>query len=797
MAEETYGAIQFGEFRKYMNNKQAKLKNQQQELKNLASQERAPLFKGLSIHINGYTNPPNSELRRLILEYGGDYQHYLKPEWITESIEAERLLPWQPYRLVISGQALNQDILSNQWARSTSTVNPQFIKRYYETSRLHYLSVWKGELKDIVDTLQEKYPAKTTPHGPRVIMHIDFDCFFASVGIKDRPHLRDQPVAVSHGSGKESSSDIASCNYVARSFGIHNGMTIGTAMGLCPNLQIIPYEFEKYRSISEIFYEASIFFIGIQDPKIVFQHALEMQAVSVDEALLEIEGNGQEEHVATTMRNEIRQATGCEASIGIGKNILLARLSTKKAKPAGQFYCKEHDVEPLLAETSVTDLPGVGYAIAEKLKELDVQTVLDVRKIPLTDLQTKLGAKMGQTLFQFSRGLDDRVLTRHKQRQSVSAEVNWGVRFENDLNEKEFVQGLSKEVSDRLIKHGLKGKTITIKILKRKHDAVEASKHLGHGQVDSFSKSTMLSDYTNDSHVIFKSIYPMLKGFQFSCSDIRGLGIQITRLDNIVLSPDQGTLKFKSATTAETTSTSSSSSNTREMTKAEMTVDYNVYKELPELMQQELASNYTLVFQNNAQPVEELPPWSQLDPTTLLALPKEMQEQVLQAYGNKSSPPPTVPLQMNGLDYDVNVWNALPEDVRTELLEEHCRNQPTEKKPIEILPAMVSPPSLPLLSEPEGEPALNGCTDLKEIRSLLRDWVSLYEDGPEPEDVEKVIDLLTDLIDGSDIEKVRLIVLYLDYLTRKEKNWKQQMNTVKETVQRLTCLKYGYPLAFY
>lgn len=94
----------------------------------------------------------------------------VKPEWITESIEAERLLPWQSYRLVNRGQELNQDILSNAWARSTSTVNPQFIKRYYETSRLHYLSVWKAELKEIVDKLQEKYPAKITPHGPRVIM---------------------------------------------------------------------------------------------------------------------------------------------------------------------------------------------------------------------------------------------------------------------------------------------------------------------------------------------------------------------------------------------------------------------------------------------------------------------------------------------------------------------------------------------------------------------------------------------------------------------------------------------------
>lgn len=95
----------------------------------------------------------------------------VKPEWITKSIESQQLLPWQQYQLLSAGQILNKNILSNQWSRATSTANPEFIKRYYETSRLHYLSIWKAELKEIVEKLQEKYPTKIAiPHGPRVIM---------------------------------------------------------------------------------------------------------------------------------------------------------------------------------------------------------------------------------------------------------------------------------------------------------------------------------------------------------------------------------------------------------------------------------------------------------------------------------------------------------------------------------------------------------------------------------------------------------------------------------------------------
>lgn len=72
----------------------------------------------------------------------------------------------------------------------------------------------------------------------------------------------------------------------------------------------------------------------------------------------------------------------------------------------------------------------------------------------------------------------------------------------------------------------------TGQILKRKEDATEASKNLGHGRVDVFSKSYTLNHFTDDPAIINKHVYSMLKSFQFSCADIRGLGIHISKLDN-------------------------------------------------------------------------------------------------------------------------------------------------------------------------------------------------------------------------------------------------------------------------
>lgn len=126
------------------------------------------------------------------------------------------------------------------------------------------------------------------------------------------------------------------------------------------------------------------------------------------------------------------------------------------------------------------------------------------------------------------------------------------MRFEHEENEREFVEGLAKEVAERLQKHNVKGKHITVKvhftvhkgssrnsdadafgqILKRKEDATQASKNLGHGRVDAFSKSHTLGHFTDDLAIINKHVYSMLKSFQFSSADIRGLGIHISKLDN-------------------------------------------------------------------------------------------------------------------------------------------------------------------------------------------------------------------------------------------------------------------------
>lgn len=245
-----------------------------------------------------------------------DYQRMkiASPEWLVESVKAGKLLPWQNYIFRPENRALpstnkapaQQSLFSTKvvaaanpvtedknafpsyaahksnpnaaraiedpgWRVAHTSAAPDFIDEYYKNSRLHYLSMWKTELRKLVQEAQERaesapgsspkdsvqgltltaasprHDANAGEMGPvmrspskkgkekardrgceQVIMHCDFDAFFVSAGLLDRKHLRGKPVVVCHSQGDQggtsSTSEIASASYEARKSGVKNGM---------------------------------------------------------------------------------------------------------------------------------------------------------------------------------------------------------------------------------------------------------------------------------------------------------------------------------------------------------------------------------------------------------------------------------------------------------------------------------------------------------------------------------------------------------------------------------------------
>ncbi|KAK6842153.1 DNA repair protein rev1 [Apiospora arundinis] len=438
----------------------------------------------------------------------------------------------------------NALLLQDPRMRKSSTANPDFIKQYYAESRLHHLSTWKAELKSRMQKLAAEKgpqvkPVKKAPGARRYIMHVDFDSFFCAVSLKSAPHFVDKPTVVAHGAGN--GSEIASCNYPARKFGVKNGMWMKSARELCPELNVLPYDFPAYEEASRLFYESILEVGGV------------VQSVSIDEALIDVtavilkatgsSGGGVNEgsiwreqervdQIALDLRGQIKERTGCAVSVGIGANILLAKVALRKAKPAGQFQIKPDDVLSVLGELKVNDLPGVAYSITGKLEEIGVKYVNDIRQISKERLVGTLGPKTGEKLWEYARGIDRAEVGDQPIRKSVSAEVNWGIRFINQEEAEEFVFNLCKELERRLLNEQVKGKQLTIKIMRRAADApLDPPKNLGHGKCDTFNKSTMFGVATNDAKVLGKEAVTMLRSFKFNAGDLRGLGVQLTKLE--------------------------------------------------------------------------------------------------------------------------------------------------------------------------------------------------------------------------------------------------------------------------
>ncbi|KAG7612131.1 UmuC domain [Arabidopsis suecica] len=412
--------------------------------------------------------------------------------------------------------------------RHSTLEDPNFVENYFKNSRLHFIGTWRNRYRKRFhgssNGLKWADSGQNTAEMAKksTIIHIDLDCFFVSVVIKNRLELHDKPVAVCHSDNPKGTAEISSANYPARAYGVKAGMFVRHAKDLCPQLVIVPYNFEAYEEVADQFYD------------ILHRHCRKVQALSCDEAFLDVSdlSDVETEVLASTIRNEILETTGCSASAGIGGTMLMARLATRVAKPAGQLYISAEKVEEFLDQLPVGTLPGVGSVLKEKLVKQNILTCGQLRLISKDSLQKDFGVKTGEMLWSYSRGLDLRSVTAVQESKSIGAEVNWGVRFRDQQDVQHFLQCLCKEVSLRLQGCEMIGRTFTLKIKKRKKDAEEPTKYMGCGDCDNLSRSITVPAATDDIEVLQRISKKLFGSFCLDVKEVRGVGLQVSKLDS-------------------------------------------------------------------------------------------------------------------------------------------------------------------------------------------------------------------------------------------------------------------------
>ncbi len=245
----------------------------------------------------------------------------------------------------------------------------------------------------------------------RKIIHIDMDAFYASVEMRDDPSLALRPIAV--GGSPDGRGVISTANYLARKFGVRSAIPSWKAKQLCPDLIILPTDFDKYKRESRAIHEIFHAFTDIIEP------------LSLDEAFLdvtEVEAlGGSATLIAQDIRRRIWEERHLTASAGVAPNKFLAKVASDWNKPNGIFVITPKEIEGFVKDLPVDQIFGIGHVTAKKLHALNLYTCEDLQQLDLTTLHDYFGSR-AWTLYELCRGIDNRSVMTDRLRKSLSVE---------------------------------------------------------------------------------------------------------------------------------------------------------------------------------------------------------------------------------------------------------------------------------------------------------------------------------------------------------------------------------------
>lgn len=290
----------------------------------------------------------------------------------------------------------------------------------------------------------------------RIIFHVDMDAFYASVEQRENPEYRGRPVIVGadpkNGSGR---GVVAACSYEARRFGIHSALPISQAYRRCPHGVYVRPRMNLYieasRQIRQVFYSLT----SLVEP------------MSIDEAFLDMTGKaasvGEARRIALQLKSSIRHEQHLTASVGVAPNKFIAKIASDLQKPDGLVIVPPQSIHEFLDPLPISRIWGVGPKMAERLKQHQLETIAQLRQVPLERL-VQLFGKMGNHLWGLSHGIDERPVVTSRNPKSIGHEVTFSEDTRDEDKLKTTLVRLSEKVGERIEKKSLVFKSVCLKL---------------------------------------------------------------------------------------------------------------------------------------------------------------------------------------------------------------------------------------------------------------------------------------------------------------------------------------------
>ena len=291
--------------------------------------------------------------------------------------------------------------------------------------------------------------------GARIIFHVDMNSFYASVEQAHRSELKGKPVAIA-GNPKERRGIIVTSSYEARAKGVYTTMNVSEALRKCPELIVLPPDFEKYRAASKAMFSLLKSYTNIIEP------------VSIDEGYMDITKIANERHpveIAKEIQSRILNELDLPCSIGIAPNKFLAKTASDMKKPMGITILRKRDIRQLLWPRSVISMHGIGESTAKKLNSLNIHTIGDLANCDEYLIRQALG-KNGVHLRARANGEDAREVDPNAIYDTKSVGNSTTLPFDEtdiEMLEKTF-EKLASKVAERLDVKKLCGSTLSIQI---------------------------------------------------------------------------------------------------------------------------------------------------------------------------------------------------------------------------------------------------------------------------------------------------------------------------------------------